>query len=181
MNELDLEKLKYPIGKFEAPREYTSEYLFECIKSIESFPEKLKMQTVHLSDEQLDTPYRPNGWTIRQVIHHCAESHMNCFIRIKWALTEKNPVIKAYDENLWSELPDSLLMPIQPTLNLIDGLHFRLGFIMKNLSESELEKPFIHPENNSEYRLKQIIATYAWHGEHHLAHITSLKKYKNWK
>ena len=181
MTELALEKLKYPIGKFEAPTEYTPEYIADRIKTIESFPEKLKTETIHFNDEQLDTPYRPNGWTVRQVIHHCAESHMNCFIRIKWALTENNPVIKAYDENLWSDLPDNLLMPIQPTLILLEGLHFRLSYIMKNLSESDLERSFIHPENNSEYRLKQVIGTYAWHSEHHLAHITSLKKYKNWK
>lgn len=91
MNELDLEKLKYPIGKFTAPEHYTAEYLLEKIKEIETLPEKLVKETVHLSDEQLDTPYRPDGWTVRQVIHHCAESHMNCFIRIKWALTENKP------------------------------------------------------------------------------------------
>ena len=85
MTELDLEKLKYPTGKFQAPSEYTSAHLSECIKSIESFSDNLKIQTLHLSDEQLDTPYRPNGWTVRQVIHHCTDSHMNCFIRIKWA------------------------------------------------------------------------------------------------
>jgi hypothetical protein len=181
MEELDLEKLRYPIGKFEFPQEYSSQYIAEKIAEIESFPEKLKKETIHLSDEQLDTPYRPDGWTVRQVIHHCAESHMNCFTRIKWALTENNPVIKAYDEVLWSELYDNLNMPIQPTLNLLEGLHFRLAYIMKNLSEADLEKSFIHPENNSEYRIKQIIATYAWHGNHHLAHITALKKYKNWK
>ncbi|PIF31565.1 DinB family protein [Flavobacterium sp. 9] len=181
MEELDLEKLKYPIGKFQAPQEYSPEYIADKIAEIESFPEKLKKETIHLTDEQLDTPYRPGGWTVRQVIHHCAESHMNCYIRLKWALTENNPVIKAYDEVLWSELNDNLNMPIQPTLTLLEGLHFRLGYIMKNLSESDLEKSFIHPENNSEYRIKQIIGSYAWHGNHHLAHITTLKKYKNWK
>lgn len=181
MKELDLEKLKYPIGKFEFPQEYSSEYIAEKITEIESFPERLKKETIHLSNEQLDTPYRPDGWTVRQVIHHCAESHMNCFIRLKWALTENNPVIKAYDEVLWSELYDNLNMPIQPTLNLLEGLHYRLAYIMKNLSEADLEKSFIHPENNSEYRIKQIIGTYAWHGNHHLAHITSLKKHKNWQ
>lgn len=181
MEEIDLEKVKYPIGKYEAPAHYSSEYISDNIKEIASFPERLKKETIHLTDEQLDTPYRPGGWTVRQVIHHCAESHMNCFIRIKWTLTENNPVIKAYDEVLWSELPDSLKMPIQPTLSLLEGLHFRLTFIMRNFSESDLEKSFIHPENNSEYRLKQIIGTYAWHGNHHLAHITTLKKYKNWK
>jgi hypothetical protein len=180
MDELDLEKLKYPIGKFEVPKEYTPEYISDKIGEIESFPERLKKETVHLTDEQLNTPYRPGGWTVRQVIHHCAESHMNCFIRIKWALTENNPVIKAYDEVLWSELPDNLYMPIQPTLSLLEGLHFRLGYIMRNLSEAELQKSFIHPENNSEYRIRQIIGSYAWHGNHHLAHITALKKYRNW-
>lgn len=181
MKELELEKLKYPIGKFVFPQEYSSEYIAEKIAEIESFPEKLKKETIHLTDEQLDTPYRPDGWTVRQVIHHCAESHINCFIRLKWALTENNPVIKAYDEVLWSELYDNLNMPIQPTLNLLEGLHYRLAYIMKNLSEADLEKSFIHPENNSEYRIKQIIGTYAWHGNHHLAHITSLKKHKNWQ
>ena len=181
MEELDLQKLKFPIGKFEVPEAFTSEYISDRIREIESFPERLRKETLHLSDEQLDTPYRPGGWTVRQVIHHCAESHMNCFIRIKWALTETNPVIKAYDETLWSELPDNIRMPIHPTLNLLEGLHYRLAFIMKNLSEADLEKSFIHPENNSEYRIKQIIGTYAWHGNHHLAHITNLKKYKSWK
>ena len=180
MEELDLEKLKFPIGKFEAPKTFTPEYLSDKIAEIESFPERLRKETLYLSDEQLDTTYRPGGWTVRQVIHHCAESHMNCFIRIKWALTENNPVIKAYDETLWSELPDNLEMPILPTLSLLEGLHYRLAFIMKNLSETDLEKSFIHPENNSEYRIKQIIGTYAWHGNHHLAHITTLKRYKNW-
>jgi hypothetical protein len=180
MNELDLEKLKYPIGKFSLPSSYSQEYIADKIEEIATFPEKLKLETINLSNEQLDTPYRPGGWTVRQVIHHCAESHMNCFIRIKWALTENNPVIKAYDEVLWSELPDNLKMPIEPTLTLLDGLHSRLAYIMKNLSENDLEKSFIHPENNSEYKIKQLIALYSWHGNHHLAHITSLKKYKNW-
>lgn len=181
MEALDLEKLKYPIGKFEFPIEFTSEYLSDKIKEIESFPERLEKETLHLTNEQLDTPYRPDGWTVRQVIHHCAESHMNCYMRIKWALTENNPVIKAYDETLWSELPDNLRMPIEPTLVLLKGLHSRLAYIMRNLSKSDLEKSFIHPENNSEYKIKQLIGTYAWHGNHHLAHITTLKKFKDWK
>lgn len=181
MEALDLEKLKYPIGKFEFPKEFSPEYILDKIREIESFPDRLKKETIDLTDEQLETPYRPDGWTVRQVIHHCAESHMNCYIRMKWALTENNPVIKPYDENLWSELPDNLKMPIQPTLTLLEGLHFRLAYIMRNLSDEDLEKSFIHPENNTEYKIKQSIATYAWHGNHHLAHITTLKKYKNWK
>ncbi|WP_343615582.1 YfiT family bacillithiol transferase [Flavobacterium sp.] len=180
MTESDLEKLKYPIGKFHTPQEYTSEFILDKIEQIASFPERLKKEVADFDDEKLDTPYRPEGWTVRQVIHHCAESHMNCYIRLKWALTENNPIIKPYDEKRWSELPDSLNMPIAPTLSLLEGLHFRLAYIMKNLSESDLEKSFVHPESNSEIRLKQIIGLYAWHGNHHLAHITSLKKRKNW-
>lgn len=180
MTELDLEKLKYPIGKFLVPDSYTAQYLAQKIEEIATFPERLEKEVLHLSNEQLDTPYRPGGWTVRQVVHHCAESHMHCFIRIKWALTENNPVIKAYDEVLWSELPDNLKMPLEPTLNLLKGLHFRIAYIMKNLSEADLEKTFIHPSDNSENKLKKIIGMYAWHGNHHLAHITSLKKYKNW-
>ncbi|WP_264531434.1 YfiT family bacillithiol transferase [Flavobacterium sp. N502540] len=180
MNETDLEKLKYPIGKFKTPTDYTSEYISDNVAIIASFPERLKKETIHLTDEQLDTPYRPDGWTVRQVIHHCAESHMNCYIRIKWALTENNPVIKAYDEKLWSELQDNVTMPIQPTLQLLEGLHYRLAYIMRNLSPQDLNKSFIHPENNSEYLIKQIIGMYAWHSSHHLAHITNLKNSKNW-
>lgn len=181
MEELDLEKLKYPIGKFEAPTSYTSDYISSKIQEIGAFPEKLKNETIHLTNEQLDTPYRSGGWTVRQLIHHCAESHMNFYIRLKWALTEDNPIIKPYDEKLWSELNDNLTMSITPSLNLLEALHFRLCYILKTLSTADLEKSFIHPENNSELQLKRIIGMYAWHSNHHLAHITSLKKLKNWK
>lgn len=126
--------------------------------------------------DQLDSCYRECGWTARQVIQHCAESHMNCYIRIKWTLTENKPVIKQYDENLWSELNDSITMAIEPTLSLHEGLHFRLAYIMNSLSEKDLEKKFIHPENGNEFPLKEIISTYALHGNHHLANITELKK-----
>lgn len=180
MEELDLEKLKYPIGKFIAPDNYSPDYILSKIEDISSFPERLKKEVINLTEEQLNTPYRPGGWTVKQLIHHCAESHMNCFIRIKWALTEDNPIIKAYHEDLWAELPDNLTMPIQPTLSLLEGLHFRLAYIMKNLSKSDLEKTFIHPENSAIVSIKQIIGTYAWHGNHHLAHITTLKKQKRW-
>lgn len=175
-----LEKLRYPIGKFIAPELYSDNYLAEKIAEITSFPERLKKEVIHLSEEQLDTPYRQDGWTIRQVIHHCAESHMNCFMRIKWALTEDNPIIKFYHENRWSEMHDNLTMPIQPTLTFLEGLHYRLAYLMKSLNVADLEKTFIHPEHNNEFKIKEIIGTYAWHGHHHLAHITELKKKKGW-
>ena len=180
MENTSLEKLSYPIGKFIAPETYSKEYLANKIADIASFPERLKNEVIHLTDEQLETPYRNGGWTIRQVIHHCADSHMNCFIRIKWTLTEDKPVIKFYHEDRWSELHDNLTMPIEPTLSLLEGLHFRLAYLMNSLSESDLEKYFIHPEHNAAFQLKEIIGTYAWHGNHHIAHITELKKQKGW-
>lgn len=181
MKNSSLEKLRYPIGKFIAPEIYSSNYLTIKIAEIASFPERLKKEVVSLTEEQLDTPYRENGWTIRQVIHHCAESHMNCFIRIKWALTEDKPVIKFYHEDRWAELHDNLTMPIQPTLSFLEGLHFRLAYLMKSLSEDELQKSFIHPEHNATFQLKEIIGTYAWHGNHHLSQIIEFKKIYDFK
>jgi DinB superfamily len=180
MEDQTLEELRYPIGKFKVPEAYTNDYLKEKIAAISTFPERLKKEVSYLTEEQLDTPYRQNGWTIRQVIHHCADSHMNCFIRIKWALTENKPVIKFYQEDLWGELYDNVTMPIEPTLLFLEGLHFRLAYLMESLSTSDLNKSFIHPEHNAEFQLKEIIGTYAWHGNHHLAHITELKKRKGW-
>ena len=176
----DLEKLRYPIGKFTPTENYTKEYLSEKIGSIASFPERLKKAVSGLTDEQLGTPYRPGGWTIRQVVHHCADSHMNCYIRLKWTLTEDKPTIKYYFEDRWSELPDNRNMPIEPTLSLLEGLHYRIAFVMNHLSQSDLSKSFIHPEHQKEFQLREIIGLYAWHGNHHLAHITSLKARKGW-
>jgi hypothetical protein len=170
--------LRYPIGKFKTPEAYTSDYLAERIQEIAQFPEQLKNEVMHLTDEQLDAPYRDGGWTIRQVVHHCADSHMNCFIRIKWALTEDNPTIKFYYEDRWGDMADNVTMPVAPSLAFLEGLHFRLAYLMKSLSATDLEKSFIHPEHNASFQIKEIISTYAWHGLHHLAHITELKKRK---
>ena len=172
--------LRYPIGKFKATEAYTSDYLAERIQEIAQFPEQFKNEVIHLTDEQLDTPYRDGGWTIRQVVHHCADSHMNCFIRIKWALTEENPTIKFYYEDRWGDMVDNTTMPVGPSLAFLEGLHFRLAYLMKRLSATDLEKSFIHPEHNASFQIKEIICTYAWHGLHHLAHITELKKRKGW-
>lgn len=174
------DQLRYPIGKFISPELYTTEYLSERIEEIAQFPAILKKEVLHLTDEQLNTPYRDGGWTIRQVVHHCADSHMNCFIRLKWTLTEDTPTIKFYFEDRWSEMADNATMPVAPSLSFLEGLHFRLAYLMKSLSESDLNKSFIHPEHNASFQIKEIIGTYAWHGLHHLAHITELKKRKGW-
>ncbi|NHM08078.1 putative metal-dependent hydrolase [Flavobacterium sp. CYK-4] len=176
----DLEKLRYPIGKFVPPDDYSLEYLTGRIDEIASFAERLTKEVADLTPQQLETPYRPGGWTIRQVIHHCADSHMNCLVRVKWALTEENPTIKFYYEDRWSTLEDNKTMPIEPTLAFLDGLHYRLAYLMRSLNSEQLNRSFIHPEHGKTFRLKEIIGLYAWHGNHHLAHITELKKRKHW-
>ncbi len=180
MNEQELEQLKYPIGRFTKPEAFTPEFLEKAIATIESFPEKLKKETQNLSEEQLDTPYRENGWTIKQVVHHCADSHINSIIRFKLALTEDKPTIRPYFEDRFAELTDSKNFPIEASLQMLEGTHKRWVALLKSLSEEDLQKTFIHPEHNREFSLELNIAIYAWHCEHHLAHITVLKNKKGW-
>lgn len=180
MNEKELEQLRFPIGKFNKPENFTREYLESCISVIENFPNKLNIEIKNLSEDQLDTPYRENGWTIRQVIHHCADSHITSITRFKLALTEENPSIKPYFEDKFAELADSKNFPIEASLQMLEGTHKRWTALLKSLTEQDLEKTFIHPEHNKEFTLKENIGIYAWHCQHHLAHITSLKKKMNW-
>ena len=133
-----------------------------------------------LTEAQLDTPYRPEGWTIRQVIHHCADSHMNALTRLKLTLTEDQPVIKPYFQDRWVELHDTKNMPIQPSLKMIEGIHARWAVLLNNLTDQELEKSFIHPEYGKTIKIIENIGNYAWHSNHHLAHITETKKRNNW-
>ncbi len=179
MNKL-IETLRFPIGKFEAPPILTQELTDGYIKDIERFPARLKQVVNGLDDSQLDTPYRPDGWTIRQVVNHLADSHMNSLIRFKLALTEEEPTIKPYYEERWAELADSKTMPIGPALLLLEGLHQRWTVLLRSLNAQDLKKTFIHPEHGKRFRLDENIGIYAWHGNHHLAHITTLKKNKNW-
>ena len=176
-----VEELKYPIGKFVKPDTFTPEILNHYIRNIESFPSRLRTEVEHLTDEQLDTRYRPDGWTIRQVVNHCADSHMNSFMRFKLALTEDTPTIKPYFENRWAELADSKRMPIEPALKILEGLHQRWVVILKSLTKEDLEKKYIHPERGKELRLDETVGLYAWHCNHHLAHITNLKKSRHWE
>lgn len=175
-----LDPLRFPIGKFEAPQVLTQELMEGYVKDIETFPARLKQTIAGLNDAQLDTPYRPDGWTIRQVVNHCSDSHMNSIIRFKLALTEDDPTIKPYYEERWAELADSKTMPIAPALALLEGLHQRWTILLRSLSSEELQKTFIHPEHGKRFRLDENIGVYAWHGNHHLAQITSLKKRMNW-
>ena len=174
------EKLKYPIGRFRQPTPISTEFRTTAISDIATFPERLREAVQSLSDDQLDTPYRPEGWTVRQVVHHCADSHMNAMIRIKLALTEDNPTIKPYAEPRWAQLPDTLTMPIGSALTLLDGLHARWSFLLQRLTDTERERTFFHPESGRAFTVDEAICQYAWHSNHHLAHVTSLKEREAW-
>lgn len=170
--------MKYPVGKFEYKEEITNSVTKDWIKEIEDLPRLLQAAVKDLDNEQLDTPYRSGGWTVRQVIHHLADSHINAYVRFKLALTEEQPVIKPYEEKKWAELPDNKL-PIHISLSLLESLHKRWTDLLKSLSEADLERTFFHPESG-EVSLGENIGIYAWHGRHHLAHITSLCNCKGW-
>ena len=175
-----LEHLKYPIGKAIIPASISSDHIKEWIKILEEFPNKITTLVKNLDDKQLDSPYRPEGWTVRQVIHHLADSHHNSYTRFKWALTEEEPTIKAYFEERWAELHDSKSAPILLSLNALASTHAKLIYLLIGLSQDELEKKFIHPDNNEEVSLKENIGIYAWHSKHHYAHIENLMIRKGW-
>lgn len=165
------EQMKYPIGKFVPPASYTNEDLHLWINTIKTFPGKLRQAIISLSENQLDTPYRTGGWTIRQVVHHVADSHMNSILRFKWALTENNPTIKPYEEADWALLSD-YRMPVEPSLRLLEGLHMRWVTLLESLTEDEWNRTFVHPQSGDTTSLKKAAGMYAWHSEHHLAHVT---------
>ncbi|MFJ8265665.1 YfiT family bacillithiol transferase [Peribacillus asahii] len=171
-------EMKYPIGKFQFDGEITNSVTKDWINEIEELPRSLRDAVKDLDNEQLDTPYRSEGWTVRQVIHHLADSHMNAYIRFKLALTEEEPVIKPYDEAKWAELSDYKL-PIDISLSLLEALHKRWTNLLRSLSPSDMEKIFIHPDSG-EVSVGKNIGIYAWHGRHHLAHIISLCNRQGW-
>ena len=175
---MSLEKLKYPIGKFVVNESINQSMIDEWIVDLSTFPERLKNETFDLTDKELDTPYRIDGWTIRQVFHHCADSHMNSFIRFKLALTEDVPIIKPYEEQLWAELADGNSNDIVPSLQIIESVHKRWVLLLKSLSSTELKRQFFHPSNLKISSLEETIGVYAWHCNHHLAHIEQALLYK---
>lgn len=166
----NIDKLKYPVGPFRWPEQVESLDIESLIDQIESFPELLTSETSALSENELNWKYRPDGWNIRQVIHHCADSHFNSFVRFKLALTEDSPSIKPYEEAAWAELPDSQ-GSIDTSLSILNGLHNRWCQLLRKLDNSDLQRTYFHPEQKATRRLDETIALYAWHCEHHLAHI----------
>ena len=167
----DLEKLKYPIGKFSKPSSISSSDVHQWIKEIILLPKELGEIVRKLSDEQLQTPYRPEGWTVQQVVHHVADSHMNAYIRTKLALTEDNPTIKPYLEDRWAQLPDSQETPVLFSIQLIQALHYRWAVILTSLKFDDFKKTFFHPESKRTITVAELVGIYAWHGKHHMAHV----------
>lgn len=181
MSDQELQELRYPIGKFSAPDTITEEHIIEWIAILENLPHKLRTLVSILDDTQLDTPYRPEGWTVRQVVHHVSDSHHHSYIRFKWALTEDTPLIKPYNEQEWAKLFDTKTAPVQMSLDHLKAVHYKLVYLLKGLTEEQLNRSFIHPDGNVEVFLKQNIGIYAWHGSHHYAHIENLMKREGWK
>lgn len=174
MDKIELDKLKYPIGNFEKPTAKNTEERKDLVwnwkNDISNFPSRLTALVSTLTLEELNWKYRPNGWTIKQVIHHCSDSHINALIRFKLALTENEPTIKPYLEDKWAELQD-MTLPIEASMSILEGVHQKLDIIIESLSESDLEKRFFHPEHQVYFTLFELTAMYAWHSNHHLAHI----------
>jgi hypothetical protein len=179
MSDEELEELRYPIGKFDTSVPVTDEQVEQYILSIAGLPARLQLAVAEMTEEQLNTPYREGGWTVRQVIHHLPDSHMNGYIRQKLALTEDVPSIRTYNQEEWAELPDSLYGAPEISLALLAAVHQRWVLLLKSLQPEQLNRKFIHPENG-EQRIRQHVGLYAWHGEHHLAHIIGLKSRKGW-
>lgn len=171
--------LRYPIGKFDWPASITPSDLQRAIEEIAALPEVLRAAVAGLDDAQLDTPYRPEGWTVRQLVHHVADSHMNSYIRYRLAVTEDEPIIKPYDEAAWAKLADAATAPIALSLDLLDAMHRRWTLLLNSFGPAEWERQFRHPERGA-MRLDVTTLLYAWHGRHHAAHVTELRKRQGW-
>ena len=170
---------RYPIGKYKAKEDPSSAELSDFIDRIEATPSKIEQAIRGLTPSQLDSPYRDGGWTVRQVVHHVADSHMNAYIRVKWTLTENAPVIKAYEEKPWAETVETRSDP-SLSISLLKALHVKWVTLLRGLSPEELKRAFVHPQTGKSVRLESMIGMYAWHGDHHLAHILSLKEKMKW-
>jgi uncharacterized damage-inducible protein DinB len=173
-----LDELRYPVGRFKAAPPYSASQRSEYIEALRELPERLRAAVNGLDDAQLDTPYRDEGWTVRQVVHHVADSHLNSYVRFKLALTEYEPTVKPYDEAAWAMLPDNR-MPVEVSLALTEALHRRWVELLESLTEKDFQKKFNHPERGLQ-DLATNLAMYAWHSRHHTAHISGLRARMGW-
>lgn len=180
MEETELELLRYPVGRYQKPSDVNAELLKEWVAVLEALPSWMDVVIENLDEHQLQTPYRPGGWTVQQVIHHVADSHINAYVRLKLALTEDNPQIKPYKEALWAELPDSEAVPINVSITLLHALHRRWVNLLQSMSPEDWERTYFHPEQNRNVPLWEMTAMYAWHSRHHMEHIRQLRTRMDW-
>jgi len=170
---------RYPTGRFVPDANPTPETRARHIEAISGLPPRMRRAVAGLSDQQFNTPYREGGWTVRKVVHHVPDSHLNAYIRFKWAVTEDNPTIKAYDEAVWAELKDSQLTPIDVSLAMLEALHARWVVLLRSLKPQDFQRKFVHPESGP-HDVDWLLSLYAWHGNHHVAHITGLRERMGW-
>lgn len=175
----DLDVLRYPVGKFDYNKSFPFEETKQQIDQIDEFPVKLTELVGKWGDDRLDTPYRPDGWTVRQLVHHIADSHINAYVRTKLALTEDNPTIKPYEQDDWAKLPDATL-DAAPSLVILRNLHQRWVVVLSGLSRDDLQRTYFHPESRRSVPLSEMIGNYAWHGEHHYQQIYRLAERNGW-
>src|SRR5437016_9358979 len=170
---------RYPIGNFEMPRQITTALRQQAMDEIAALPAKMRAAVKGLNEAQLDTPYRADGWTVRQVLHHVPDSHLNAYMRLKLALTEDSPTIKPYEEARWAELADSRDTPIEVSLNLLESLHTRWVTLLHSLRDEDYARTFTHPDHGK-MTVDWLLQLYAWHSRHHVGHVTSLRARKGW-
>jgi uncharacterized damage-inducible protein DinB len=170
---------RYPVGKY-VFQPFSEKLWKEWLIDIQYLPQHMENAILNLDEAQLNTPYRDGGWTVKQVVHHVADSHMNAYIRFKLGLTEVNPVIKPYDEAAWAEMADTKNLPINISLTILHALHTRWNEVLKNMSREDLDRTVFHPEHKKEFTLWEFLGLYAWHSRHHVAHVTSLRERMKW-
>jgi uncharacterized damage-inducible protein DinB len=176
---MDDESLRYPLGRFRAPSTYTADWRQRAIDQLAAVPALLREATAGLSPAELDTQYRPGGWTVRQVVHHLADSHLNAYVRFKLTLTEEVPTVKPYDQARWAELSDARSAPLELSLAILDGVHGRWTALLTGMSDSDFQRRYHHPETGT-HVLDYMLAMYSWHGAHHTAQIQTLRKRMGW-
>ncbi len=172
--------IRYPVGKFDSKAPITAASRAAAIADLAALPATLRAAIAGLDDAQLDTPYRPEGWTVRQVVHHLADSHLNAYARVRLALTEDNPTIKPYSEQAWAELPDARAMAVEQSLAILDGVHQRWVALLGTLDDDAFARTVVHPEHGRMLSVEFFTAMYAWHCRHHVAHLTELRSRENW-
>ena len=175
-----MEHLRFPIGKFKVPENYTEASRNGALDALRKLPDQLHEAIGKLTESQWDTPYRPEGWTVRQVVHHLADSHMNSFIRFKWALSEDRPMIKPYDQNAWVQMKDSTDLHPEVSIGILRGVHQRLVYLIEGFNEDQFNVTLGHPEWDRVLSLDFMLALYGWHSRHHLRHITALMEREGW-